>query len=76
MKKAERIIISTLLIYTFINLVVLLLASSSGEYRLEYFYPIYYHFSDSIFEVYDYTEFFVYVGGVWLIYFLYKFLNK
>lgn len=26
-------------------------------------------------RLYDYTEYFVYVGGVWMIYFLYKYLK-
>lgn len=27
------------------------------------------------FRIYDYSEYFVYVGGVWMIYLLYRYLN-
>lgn len=46
---------------------------------VDYFYPFTYNESPSIsnFEIrlYDYSEYFVYVGGVWMIYFLYRYLK-
>lgn len=44
----------------------------------DYFYPFYrgIYFWSSTIRYYDYTEYFFYVGGAWLIYFLYRFLKK
>lgn len=49
------------------------------ENPVEYFYPLYmwkHFFLYSEICYYDYTEYFVYVVGAWLIYFLYRFLKK
>jgi hypothetical protein len=46
--------------------------------RTSMFYPFTNDGRNSWFDVsfYDFTEYFVYVGGVWMIYFLYRFLKK
>lgn len=46
---------------------------------VELFYPFYAWrslFLYSRIEMYDYTEYFVYVGGAWLVFLLYKYLRN
>ena len=46
---------------------------------VEYFYPIYkwkYYFLHAEISYYDFTEYFFYVGGVWMIYFLCRYLKS
>ena len=86
MNKKQRIIISALCVWSFVNAFILIrngkyefiqngykfIFHNGKVYRPETgFYP----FSNSIYY-YDSTELFVYVGGAWLIYFLYRFLKK
>ncbi len=89
--KKDKVIISGLCVWSFLNTFILIRNSSGySSYNdastgikimflygkplmsnpIEYFYP----FKGAL-NMYDYTEYFVYVGGVWMIYFLYHYLK-
>lgn len=84
----EKVIVSALCVWSFIHTYIILRNSTeyesvnyygmkrimiNGSYYnpLESFYP----FNDVPISIYDYTEYFVYVGGVWMIYFLYRYFK-
>ena len=86
----EKKIIAGLIVWTFTHIVLWAYGNFSfGEWEpKEFFYPFvktdfpyptgligstvsYPH----LYTVYDFTEFLIYVGGAWLIFFLYKYLK-
>jgi hypothetical protein len=89
MTKRDRIIISVLIVWTFIHTYFLLanyIDSSKDRYgrfvtiQKEWFYPFTVNYSynpANYFDLwyYDYSEYFVYVVGAWGGLFLYKFLK-
>ena len=104
----NKVIKSVLMVWTFLNLFLLILNFStikSGKFIIDgqlykttdNFYPITYiyffdknsHIGEEIYvlyptlkselfilKYYDFSEFFVYVGGVWLVYFLINYIKK
>jgi hypothetical protein len=97
----NKILISVLIVWTFLNIFLLILNFSTIKsggfdingriyYSTDNFYPITYVYKLDenssydrvlkselfILKYYDFSEFFIYVGGVWLIYFLIKYIKK
>lgn len=82
----EKIVISVLSIWSFVNAYVLLKYFGGDSFKKEWVIKIYqrdlfYPFTSSPnfrkydIRFYDYIEFFVYVGGAWLIYLLYRYFK-
>jgi len=85
-KNKDKLIVSSLCIWSFINAFVLLKYFGGSSFKKgwaikidqrDLFYPFTYSSDFRKYDIrfYDYTEFFVYVGGAWLIYFLYRYLK-
>jgi len=88
MQKRQKIFISFLCIWSFVNIYVLIRINSfimvreginfilvNGHYQRIVPQKAFYPFAYSVYY-YDYTELFVYVGGAWLLYFLYRIWSK
>ncbi|MFZ6000259.1 MAG: hypothetical protein ACOYW3_07090 [Bacteroidota bacterium] len=82
MKKNEKYFLSFLVIWSFIQTWRLIIGYSRAIYDqgepfsgVEYLANPFY--SDAIYDEYhyDFSEFFLYVGGGWLVFFLLRFLN-
>ena len=85
MKRKDRIIISVLVVWTFIH-TYLLLINYKRVFGYRYinvnklFYPFtkdtyYPNLSSFNLDFYDYSEYFIYVVGAWVGFFIYKFLK-
>ena len=90
MTMRDRIIVSILIVWTFLNFVLYTFSHAMAPTLLipkfsvadwkahtynttEVIYPF---TPDSNYTDYDFTELLMYVGGIWLIYVLYRFITK
>lgn len=79
MSKRQRIVVSCLIVWTFIHTFFLIAGYYEGEKdRFDKFFPFMSwrnYFSDMI-RYYDFSEFFIYMGGAWMTFYLYRFINN
>ena len=73
----EKKIIAGLIVWTFIHLGLLIFGGTyiGDESYRRMFYGLYEFPRFDWIEIYDFTELFVYVGGAWLIFFLFRYLK-
>lgn len=91
MSKKEKIIIVVLCVWSFVNTYIIIMNSVrsftdlttgrkfiyiNDHYELAQPIEYFYHFNNMDLADYDFTEYFVYVIGVWMVFFLYRFLQK
>jgi hypothetical protein len=76
----DKKVVVILSLWSFIHLVIFVMSFNSYRYLKTYFFPFFdwdnYEIGGHHLSTYDLSEFLVYVGGAWLVFFLYKYLTK